>query len=162
MVSVTQRIKQVKQPRGGYVNPKSLSVELLSVDGVADVDHRAENVHPSIMGIAVDYLTRLAGGTEPQDAFHVSLLGAAQLGPAVFSDATSTVRSLTPGKIDRATIEAGCRLAGYDVGYRAGPAFYNPDAVTTPDATTAAHIETMVARSLDFFRERSRAATRGP
>ncbi len=154
MVSVVQRIRQVKQPRGGYVNPKLLTVtELGGAGALAEVDHKVENVHASIMGLSVDYLTRLAGGTEPQEAFHVSLLGAAALGQAVFTRAVRDIEALTPGVIDDATIAAACRLSGYDVGYRAGPAFYNPDAVTTPDATTTEHIRTMVARSLRFFRD---------
>ncbi len=29
MVSVTQRIKQIKQPRGGYIRPKEFNITIL-------------------------------------------------------------------------------------------------------------------------------------
>lgn len=41
--SVTQRIKQVKQPRGGYIKPKEL--EVISLGDSADALNPEENVH---------------------------------------------------------------------------------------------------------------------
>jgi len=153
MTSVTQRVKQVTQPRGGYINPRTMEIRYLDGDSPAPVDHKTENIHASLVGMAVDYLTRLANGTEPQDAFAISLRGAELLGTALFNRAMSDVRSLTAGRVDTAAIATACRLAGYDVAFRAGPRVYNPDAQTTPDATTTQHIAVMVDRSLAFFRE---------
>lgn len=59
MYSVTQRIKQITQPRGGYVKPKDFSVTVLD-DKV--VLNPLENIHPTLMGLVVDYLTRYATG----------------------------------------------------------------------------------------------------
>lgn len=55
MTSVTGRIKMVKQPRGGYLNPRQFQVVELEPLGVL---HEEENIHASLVGIAVDYLTR--------------------------------------------------------------------------------------------------------
>lgn len=153
MASVTQRIKQVKQPRGGYINPKTMEVCHLGGGGHALVDYKTENIHASLVGLAVDYLTRLANGTEPQDAFTISLMGAKLLGPSTLNQAMSDVQSLTAGCIDQAAVAAACRLAGYDVVFRAGLFMYNPDAQTAPDMITTEHIIAMVDRSLAFFRE---------
>ena len=61
MVSVTQRIKEINQPRGGYLPIKLFSVEQFE-------DHRVlnpvESVSPSLVGICVDYLTRFMKGAE--------------------------------------------------------------------------------------------------
>lgn len=152
MVSVTQRIKQVKQPRGGYVNPRSLSVQKFD-DGIALIDHREENMHPILVGLAVDYLARLAGGSDPVDVFAVSLAGAHEIGKKAFADAVALTRILTPGDVDAIAVLAACRLSGYDVGYRAGAELYNPDTNTEPDGVTTSHILTMVERSMSFFHE---------
>lgn len=73
MVSVTQRIKEINQPRGGY-----LPIKLFSVEQFEDhrVLHPVESVSPSLVGICVDYLTRLMKGAEARDAFRISLMGA--------------------------------------------------------------------------------------
>lgn len=55
-VPVTSRIKQVKQPRGGYINPKAFKSQSLG-DGM-DTLNPDENVHASLIGLAVDYMTR--------------------------------------------------------------------------------------------------------
>lgn len=73
-VSVTQRIKQVKQPRGGYIKSKEL--EVISLGEGADALNPEENVHACLTGLAVDYLTRFMTGASAEDAFHISLLGA--------------------------------------------------------------------------------------
>ncbi|MDR1152484.1 MAG: hypothetical protein LBK72_08440 [Bifidobacteriaceae bacterium] len=169
MVSVTQRIAEVKQPRGGYINPRAMKGRYITRDNPAPIrtgslvlypviepeplDHKVENVQPRLVGSAVDYLARLANGAEPSDAFAISLEGAALLGGSILSSAEADVQSLTSGKADAAAIAVACKLAGYDVAYRAGQMFYNPDANTTPDEITVQHIATMVERSLAFFQE---------
>jgi hypothetical protein len=153
MATVTQRIRQIQQPRGGYVNPRSMQVTQF-VDGAdSPLDHKAEKVHASLVGLAVDYLARLANGAEPRTAFAISLMGARNLGPDVFAAALKETERLTPGRIDSAAVTTACKLAGYDVAYRVGPEFHNPDALTTPDALTVEHILVMVERSLAFFRD---------
>ena len=74
MVSVTQRIKQVKQPWGGYIRPKTAFHVQQFDDETALNDE--ENIHPILVGLLVDYLTRFMNGAPLEDAFKVSLQGA--------------------------------------------------------------------------------------
>ena len=73
MVSVTQRIKQIKQPRGGYLPVKTFTVTTLD-DG--QVLNPEESIAASLVGTAVDYLSRYMDGTSVEEAFEISLLGA--------------------------------------------------------------------------------------
>lgn len=126
MPSVTQRLKQIKQPRGGYINPKKMLTvtELKATKPPYDVS--AENVSSGLIGIAVDYLTRVMSGTSVKDAFVVSLAGAR-------------------------TVElAG---AGYDSVYRAGLRAYRPVEYIEPNAETIENVRTMVNTSLEFFKQ---------
>ena len=73
-LSVTQRIKFVNQPRGGLL-PMSL------FNTIPYNDKRTlfarESIHPSLVGLAVDYLTRMLVSNQPPDeAFDISLAGA--------------------------------------------------------------------------------------
>lgn len=72
--SVTQRIKQVKQPRGGYINPRTMNV--VELGGGIDELNPEENVHASLVGLAVDYLTRFMSGSSVEESFKISMMGA--------------------------------------------------------------------------------------
>ena len=80
MTTVTRRVKEVKRPRGGYVNPRTMEVTSFDDGQPSPLDHRTENIHSSLVGMAVDYLSRLANGSEPRDVFRVPLLGAIMAG----------------------------------------------------------------------------------
>ena len=73
MYSVTGRIHQIKQPRGGY-----LPIARFQVRTLEDAHTLApkENLHPTVVGLAVDYLTRLQLGATAEDVFQVALEGA--------------------------------------------------------------------------------------
>lgn len=153
LTTVTKRIRAVKQPRGGFINPRLMEVRNLSGESSIQLDLDSENLSASLVGTAVDYLTRLANGSEPGRAFAIPLAGARLLGETVFESAFREVEALVPGQVDSQAIIAACKLAGYDVAYRAGLAFYNSDAKTTPDASTIDQIAVMVQRALSFFEE---------
>ena len=73
MSSVTQRIREIKQPKGGYINPSQFAIHKI------DDRHllaETENIHASIIGLTVDYLTRFAMGSKPLEAFEISWRGA--------------------------------------------------------------------------------------
>lgn len=143
--SVTQRIKQIKQPRGGYINPKSLSVTRLG-DGIEALSS-AENVHPILIGLAVDYLTRFLSGAPVEDAFQISILGAGivnELDIAYYLQ--KDIRGL-----DDASIVNALRLCGYDSCFRAGPMYYIPVDTICPNKVTIQNVRTMVQRSLYFL-----------
>jgi hypothetical protein len=150
MVSVKQRADQVSQPRGGYVNPRTLRVQYPNGTGPESLDHHSENVSPILVGLAVDYLTRVATGGYPPDTFRVSLRGARRIGPDALSRAEADVSGMTAGQVDAGTIAAALRLSSFDVAVRNDPALYRPDAQTTPDAMTTRRIGMMVDRSVSF------------
>ena len=72
MYSVTGRIHQIKQPRGGY-----LPIARFQVRTLEDAHTLApkENLHPTVVGLAVDYLTAPAVAAA-EDVFQVALEGA--------------------------------------------------------------------------------------
>ncbi|WP_240519790.1 hypothetical protein [Bacillus thuringiensis] len=73
MVSVTQRISKIKQPRGGYIKPKDFVVTDL-LDN--DILNEGENIHSSLVGLSVDYLTRFLNGAPIEEAFKIALMEA--------------------------------------------------------------------------------------
>ena len=73
MYSVTKRISMVKQPYGGYLNKKQFDVTAID-DG--KILNEVENIHASLIGLVVDYLTRFMMGTSVEEAFKISLQGA--------------------------------------------------------------------------------------
>lgn len=143
--SVVNRVRQVKQPRGGYINPRAMEVTQLD-DGKL-LDHKIESVHSSLVGMAVDYLTRLLSGAAPEAAFRISLIGAAIIRED--DEAFELLQGVT--SLDHDSIANACKLAGYDVLYRAGMAGYRPVETIEADSETAANIAIMVQRTLSFF-----------
>jgi hypothetical protein len=173
VVSVTQRIRQVKQPRFGYVNPHLMYVTYMSGNAPAPLDHAVENVHASLVSMAVDYLTRWCLDYEKQPhepsaeyVFTISCAGASKIDRALGTnhaeravelcrliDESRDFNTETPSPPKAATIAAAIELVSFEVGFRGGVQAYNPDAKTTPDPITIDHIATMVSRSLAFFQK---------
>ena len=146
LCSVTQRIGKVKQPRGGYIKPSAF--EIVQLDGGAMEDlNQDENVSPSLVGTAVDYLTRYMSGTTAREAFVISGMGAEAVGETqVFESLVSKIDGLTDSSIAAATA-----LVGFDSAYRAGVRAYRSVHNIAPDADTIDNIRTMVERSLHFL-----------
>lgn len=144
MVSVTQRIKQIKQPRGGYLPIKTFTVTTLD-DGQGL--NPEESIVASLVGTAVDYLSRYMDGTSVEEAFEISLLGArAMRMEAKVFGLLDDVKEL-----DDLSIIKACQLAGFDSAFRADPLAYRPVEGIVPDQATIANIRIMVERSLSFF-----------
>lgn len=154
--SVTQRINEVKQPRGGYVKPSQFTVRVLD-DQDNKVLHEQENISPATVGMVVDYMTRCVMGASPEKAFEISLLGAQvadRLAAAgSYADAQyflSRIRGL-----DDESVICACHLVSYDVWYRNtsyAMQFWSKS-LYTPDKDTIDNICTMVSRSIDFWDE---------
>ena len=146
MYSVTQRIKAIKQPRGGYIKPKDFSSLQLD-DGIELRPN--ENVSAILVGSAVDYLTRYMMGAPVAEAFKISLLGAARIKETTYAqNLTSEITGL-----DDVSIINACKMTGYDVCFRAQIALYKPVQEICPDAETISNIRIMVNRSLSFWKE---------
>lgn len=146
--TVTQRIGQVKQPRGGYLRPKDFNFTQLDGGGIDDLNPK-ENISPALVGMTVDYLTRYATGTDPRQAFAIPGRGAHVLHE---EDTYESLLTQIDGLSDT-SITAACKLAGFDSAFRAGPLAYRPVDEIQPDKPTIGNIRTMVGRSTDFFKQ---------
>lgn len=143
MSSVTTRIKNTKQPYGGYV-PMNLFTHLKLTD--EHLLNAKENVHPSIIGVVIDYLFRYYTSNDVTDSFKNAILGAWNVGE--INQAIDLIADI--GELNERTIVASCKLAGYDVAYRAGPEFFNGIHSIEPDKDTIENIRIMMERCLAF------------
>ncbi len=146
--SVTQRISMIKQPKGGYINPKDFTQIVLDGGGIDDL-HPEENVSPVLVGIAVDYLTRFLTGTTAENAFFISKMGA-----DIVCESSLFEKLLTHVKgLDDASIVASIKLAGFDSAFRAGIMAYRPVEEIEPDTDTIENIRVMVNRAILFLKQ---------
>ena len=155
MYSVTKRISMIKQPRGGYINKKELAVTQLD-DGITLNEN--ENIHASLVGLAVDYMTRFMMGAQKEEAFSISLNGAMALDLFTGNKKQSSMKNATSllediKGLDNKSITNACKLVGYDVCFRAGVIGYKPVEEINPDKDTIENIVTMINRSLSFWKE---------
>ncbi len=144
MSSVTQRIKQVKQPYGGYLKLNSFEKK----DFIDNKTLKEENIHSSLVGLVVDYLTRFMLGTEVEEAFKISILGAEIIGEE--QKAYLLLRDIKG--LDNISIYNACKLVGYDVCFRAGRMGYKEVDNIEADNDTINNIKIMVNRSIQFFK----------
>lgn len=126
MLSVTQRIKSVSQPRGGYV-PKSL----FTVETYNDFNELKDvNVTlSSIQGMAVDYLTRFMITKDKVKSFAISIEGAKKIDDAYENDneirkVLSLLDKITG--LDRESVINACKIVCYDSAFRMGLKSYQP------------------------------------
>ncbi|MBQ9198999.1 MAG: hypothetical protein IJ141_02345 [Lachnospiraceae bacterium] len=158
MASVTGRIKEIKQPRGGYVKASSMHVENLN-DGLTP--NEKENLPGNIVGLVVDYMTRFILSNDAEKAFFNSLLGAGiadEFGKKGSLNEGITFFKLIKGIDDESIINA-CKLVKYDawlrnkiymaVMYKLRGQNDNTDDV--PDKATIENIRLFINRSLCFF-----------
>lgn len=156
MSTVTNRIKEVKQPRGGYLKLSSFTVNKID-DGCTLAEK--ENINPSIVGMAVDYLTRFAMGAEPSDAFDISLRGAENAKQILLQNEPlekAYILLSAIEDIDEQSIISACKLVSYDAWFRnpEDARFYavSPDDIN-PNVDTIQNIKTMVLRSVSFLKQ---------
>lgn len=169
-LSVTQRLNGVssggtkipgiKQPRGGYLPVKSL--EAIDLGG-GMVDQSVETISPALVGLAVDYLSRVMTGASPEDAFHIPRLGMLALERHGFQEQEvfETLLSGVGGLSDD-SIACACHLAGYDAAFRAGIMAYRPVMEISPDKQTIENIRVMVERAVKFFETYGPVVVDGP
>lgn len=152
MASVTQRIAEINQPRGGYLPRKNFEViELDDSNYLVD-----ENISPGIVGLAVDYLTRFLISNDVENSFSISLAGAQILDISTGKNRASKMASKLIDNIkglDDLSISSACKLVGFDVCFRAGVKGYRPVEEIIPDTDTINNIRIMVNRSLEFISE---------
>lgn len=155
MSSVTKRISEIKQPRGGYVKPSQFEIHKID-DG--HILSETENIHASVVGMAVDYLTRFAMGSELLEAFKISCMGA-KMAEELFKqkNAMKKASKLLAGikAIDEKSITNACKLVTYDVCFRnpMGAIMAKGADDINPDAETIQNIKIMVQRSVKFWED---------
>ncbi len=152
MSSVTKRITKIKQPRGGFIKPSDFEIIDMN-DG--EVLNEEENIHGSLVGLAVDYLTRYNMGTKITDAFKIPLKGAERAELMGKSDFVKTAKRLIKKikGIDDVSIVNACKLVTFDAWFRNpfGAAVAKSYDEIEPDKATIQNIHTLVKRSMTFF-----------
>jgi hypothetical protein len=162
-VSVTARIREIKQPRGGYLPPSEFAEKHL-FDG--QKLSNTENISPVIVGTVVDYLTRLMLGADKSEAFTISMQGAyiaARFGCTyAYREAERYLKQING--LDTRSIQAACKLVTFDEWKRnAGYVIRNGPSVTPLcDFATAENIRIMVGRSISFFQKYGPVTKWGP
>ena len=141
--SVTARVRELHQPPGGYIDPKSMQEHPFD-DGL---ELGPENIKPSMMGLVVDYLSRFAEGDTVDEAFHISILGGKRLGRInEVEEFVSKIKGL-----DDESITNACRLVMFDAYVRAGYAPKSKPSEINPDHQTCENVRIMVKRAQTFF-----------
>lgn len=143
-MSVTNFVKSIQQPRGGFIKIKDMIKEDFT-DCSTLLEN--ENISPIITGLTVDYLTRLIIFKDRGAAFSVGLKGAAL---ADEYDKACHLLSNVNG-LDTISVISACKLSGYDVVYRKGRGYFKGVDTIEPDNGTIQNIKTMVERAVLFF-----------
>lgn len=155
MTTVTRRIKQIEQPKGGYLNPKSM-IEIDLDNGV--ILNSIENIAPAYVGLTVDYLTRFidmlskGNGLEEsvKDAFSISLRGSLAAYEYGIVNALKEAYSYLDNikGLDDISIINACKLVTFDDWYRNGMLGINATKAgnVNPDKATIENIRIMVDR----------------
>lgn len=152
MASVTKRIASIKQPRGGYIKPSSFESIILEDNKKLNEE---ENIHSSVIGMAVDYLTRYSTGANLEEAFKISVLGAKIMEKYVNFNTENVARDLIQGitGLDDKSIINACKLVTFDVWLRntQEAILAKPYSATNPDKATIENVKILVERGITFF-----------
>lgn len=154
MSSVTGRIKKIKQPIGGYIKPSQFIVKEIN-DNIEL--NEIENIHASVVGMAVDYLTRFMMGTDPKIAFEISCRGAVLAHALGRKNAVKEAEKFLKGikGIDDNSVINACKLVTFDVWCRnlTDAMSAKTASETNPDSETIKNIQVMLNRSVSFWQE---------
>ena len=155
MVSVTQRIKHIKQPRGGYIPPKLMHQQFFE-DGKMLSE---ENISPALMGVMVDYLTRFKQTGDFEQAFDIPLKGM-QLAKLSLPDLPmiAEAKKLIPlisDFSDKSIAAATAFTSYFDTLYRQGSSALKFLEPKIPDAATMENMRIMDDRATKFFTDES-------
>lgn len=153
MSSVTARIEQIKQPWGGYL--KLSEFETIQMDDNQEL-MPDENIHGTIVGMVVDYLTRYMVGEELRDAFDISIKGATIAEAMGMNNAVKIIFSLLDEVkgIDDNSIVNACKVVAFDVWYRnpVGAIMAKRYDEIKPNKETIYNIQILIKRSINFIK----------
>ena len=159
--SVTAILGALKQPKGGFLPLKNFDSKTYP-DNLTVVGEYG--IHPSLVGLAVDYGTRIALGDDVEKAFGIALVGAGMVGAT--KEAEELLAQIDPVALrssnsDEQSIVALCKLSGFDSAFRAGAKAYKPVSEINPDAQTIADIGNLILRTKAFFDASAEAVIAG-
>ncbi|MHA8111302.1 hypothetical protein ACYATP_07475 [Lactobacillaceae bacterium Melli_B4] len=147
MVNVTSRVKQVTQPRGGYVPSKLF--KKIPLDDDYTLNPNEDSHKGTLIGLTVDYFSRFLLGASKQSSWGVSLIGADTLNATETAD---QLLSEIDGLNDQ-SLQAAYRLSGFDVAKRANSSDYRD--VMGPEFTLSApelsNLKILINRVMHFF-----------
>jgi hypothetical protein len=145
---ISDRIKQVEQPEGGYIPPETLKVE--PVDEDVDTLNPEENVSPYLINSAVNYMARfMMGGMPAQYIFGHPVSVARRIGGDALAFKARDLATTIKGLDDESIINA-VKLSGFDACFFADSESCQPIEEINPDEATIQNVRTMVERSLRF------------
>lgn len=111
--------------------------------------NQEENIHATLIGLTVDYLTRFMTGLSLKESFKISLIGA-----TVIDDLDTVVTLLSDiTGLDDNSITNAVMLTGYDVCFRSSPLGYRSIFELLPNADTIENIRIIVKRSIQFLEQ---------
>ncbi|MBR3099635.1 MAG: hypothetical protein IKH18_08715 [Clostridia bacterium] len=153
-VSVTQRIGMIKQPRGGYLPPSMFrEIYLESEEYLYPIVlepeelYPEENVFPSLVGTAVEYLGKFMAGVPKEEAFRISIKGARRIGEE--ENAEQLLKEIQ--NLDENSVKSALKIATYDTATRGRIREVIPTRAINPDKKTIKNAKIMVKRFLSFL-----------
>lgn len=158
MASVTKRISEISQPKGGYVKLSDFeTIQLKKEENCHPIEE--ENIHASVIGMTVDYLTRYYLTKNAEKAFEVSLAGS-EIAEDLFNvkNAKEVAKTFLKNivnneQLNRDVIINAMKLVTFDV-YRRNPYYATsengPNSIA-PNNETIDNVIIMIKRSLSFW-----------
>lgn len=144
MMSVTQRIRTVSQPRNGYLKIEQFKVEKYFDD--IELDEIPTN-YKSSQGLVVDYMVRYLSGFPKSEAFKISLLGAQNVSES--ERAEELLKNING--LNEESIYFAYQVVEFDVAYRRGPSYYVHNRTTTPNQEVIRNTIQLIKRTLAVF-----------
>lgn len=144
IMTVTQKVKATKQPYGGYVKISEFEIVKLNSKNILH-DMSLENIHPSLVGMTVDYLSRFMTNKNVVKSFQISILGM-QLSKIPQKSINKLLLQITG--LNKQTIQTAIFLTTFDVVFRAGLPQKDPGEA---NEKTIDNVKWMVENSLNFF-----------
>lgn len=154
MTSVTQRIKEIKQPRGGYLKSSRFKTTVLNED---DSLLLCKGVNPITVGLVVDYMTRVhleqkkCNEIDIRKIFKISLEGARLVDDQRFNYSFQLLDIIELDSSGIDAVKACCKLVTFDSKYRSG--IWVPEYIVDISDTDAEVIQKLIDRSVLFFEE---------
>ena len=147
MLSVTQRIKMVQQPKFGYLPIKNFKKITMFFDD--EKIQPIESAYKPLQGLVVDYLTRFMIGSSKKSAFQISLMGAERVNEQ--KKALNLLKKING--VDPGSICAAYKLVRYDVAYRRGAKYFSKIALPRPNQKMIKNAVTLINRSVKFLKD---------